>query len=81
MEVHAWKAHANSVECGLCDMKSKDIDDLETHLSPCEIYETHMKEKHDNDNNNILHGKQDRNIEEEIDVPEHLRFDLFPRDC
>ena len=90
------KTHYDTLECGLCDFKSKDIENLETHISTCEIYEcdqcyfrvtkiydikTHMTEKHETDNVKILHGKQDRNNEEEIDVTEHWRFDLFPKDC
>ena len=95
MEVHAGKAHSSNFECGLCDFKAKDLENLETHISTCEIYEcsicyfrvtqmceikTHMIEKHESDNVLIQHGKQDRRDEEKIDCKEHLRFDLFPKD-
>ena len=96
MEVHAGKAHSDIIQCGLCDFKAKDLEKLETHLSTCETYEcdlcyfrvtkiceikTHMMEKHENENVKIIHGKQDRKNEEEIDCAEHLRFDLFPKVC
>ena len=95
MEVHAGKNHSAILECGLCDYKAKDLESLETHISTCEIYEcnicyfrvtkicdikTHMNEKHENENVIIIHGKQNRNKEEEIDCAEHLRFDLFPKE-
>ena len=91
MEVHAGKLHSEIIQCGLCDYKTKDLANLETHLSTCEIYEcyfrvshigdikTHMVEKHESENIKILHGKLDRHNEEEIDVAEHFRFDLFPK--
>ena len=43
--------------------------------------QTHMIEKHENENVKILHGKQDRNNEDELDCVEHFRFELFPKDC
>ena len=39
-----------------------------------------MSEKHENENVIIIHGKQNRNKEEEIDCAEHLRFNLFPKE-
>ena len=39
MEVHAGKLHSEIIQCGLCDYKTKDLANLETHLSTCEIYE------------------------------------------
>ena len=95
IEVHAGKAHSSNFECGLCDFKAKDLENLETHISTCEIYECnncyfrvtqiceikiHMLEKHESENVLILHGKQDRSNEEKIDCKEHLRFDLFPKE-
>jgi hypothetical protein len=37
MEVHngKWKYHNENFECGLCDLKAKDREDLETRLTTC----------------------------------------------
>ena len=95
MEVHPGKNHSAKLECGLCDLKAKDLESLVTHISTCEIYEcnncyfrvtqiyeikTHMNEKHENENVIIIHGKQDRNNYEEIITTEHRRFYLFPKE-
>ena len=37
-----------------------------------------MISKHYNADNEIVHGKQDRHCNDEIDSTEHLRFELFP---
>ena len=38
MDVHIGKHHAEDFECGLCDLNTKTLEDLETHLFLCEIY-------------------------------------------
>ena len=38
MEVHVGKHHSERFECGLCDNKGKNFDDLEIHLVTCELY-------------------------------------------
>ena len=93
MEVHAGEHHSEILQCGLYDYKTKDLANLETHLSTFTNVigatsgyvtqigdiKTHMVEKHESENIKILHGKLDRHNEEEIDVAEHFRFDLFPK--
>ena len=94
MEVHTGKCHSEKLECGLCDYKAKSMECLETHISTCEIYEcdncylrvtkisdikAHMDEIHESENVKIIHGKQDRTNEQEIDSKEHWRFSLFPK--
>ena len=37
MEVHAGRSHSADHECGLCDYKAKNVEDLETHISTCEF--------------------------------------------
>ena len=38
MEVHLAKHHNDKFECGLCEYVAKNLDNLEMHLSTCEIY-------------------------------------------
>ena len=38
MEVHLAKHHNDKFECGMCEYVAKDLDNLEIHLSTCEIY-------------------------------------------
>ena len=92
MEVHHGKCHTDDFECGLCDYKAENIENLQTHLITCESYEcencffrvhhlsqmeVHMDEKHEQQNLNIIHGKIDRKNENIIKTTEHLRFNLF----
>ena len=39
MEVHNKKYHSANLECGLCEFLAKDKDELDTHLTTCEIYD------------------------------------------
>ena len=67
------KVHADKIECGICEIKPKDIESLETHLHTCEIYQCHqcgkkckllqdikkyIEESHKK--GTILHSKMDR---------------------
>ena len=62
MEMHTVRCHSEHFECGLCDFKANTLENLETHLTTCEIYDcdlcyfrvkkmsdikTHMNEKHE----------------------------------
>ena len=38
MEVHNGKHHANEKECGLCEFNTVNTENLEIHLSTCEMY-------------------------------------------
>ena len=92
VSVHHGKVHNSDYECGLCDFKAKSLRKLETHLSTCEMYEcddcyfrvkklsdigSHMKERHSDENLNIIHLKLDRKDEDVITLTEHLRNELF----
>ena len=94
MEVHTGKLHSGCFECGLCEYKAKDMENLEIHLSTCEIYEcdncyfrvtkisdikAHMEVKHALHDTKIIHGKIDRKNEQEIDSSEHWSSELFPK--
>ena len=94
MEVHTGRCHSEYFECGLCDFKAKTKENLEIHLSTCEIYDcdvcyfrvqqiseikAHVNEKHESINVKIVHGKQSRQNCEEIATTEHCRFNLFPQ--
>ena len=39
MEVHVGKEHADGFDCGLCGFKEQSLENLETHLSTCEVYD------------------------------------------
>ena len=93
MEVHNGRCHSETFECGLCDFKANTLENLEIHLSTCEIYDCagchfrvktisemkeHVNDEHENRNVKILHGKQDRKNCEEISSTEYLSFSLFP---
>ena len=39
MDVHIGKHHSENHECGLCNFEAKDQENLETHLTSCEMYE------------------------------------------
>ena len=38
MEVHNGKEHSDEFECGLCEINTKDKEELEVHFSTCEIF-------------------------------------------
>ena len=92
IEVHHGRCHNEDFECGLCEYKAGNIENLNIHLSTCEIYECdncffrvkvlshmedHMDEKHAQENLNIIHGKVDRKNENCIKTTEHLKNELF----
>ena len=39
MEVHLGKCNVEEFECGLCETSFKKTDELDTHLTTCEVYE------------------------------------------
>ena len=94
MEVHTGRCHSADYECGLCDFKATNLENLETHLSTCEIYEcegcyfrvtqicdmkSHMETKHEKYNVRIWHVKVDRNNDEVMDKSEHWKLELYPK--
>ena len=38
MDVHIGKLHSEQIECGICECVTKTLEDLEVHLSGCEVY-------------------------------------------
>ena len=38
MDVHIGKVHSDKVECGLCEIHTKDLEELELHIFSCEVY-------------------------------------------
>ena len=76
----------------MCEYKAGKSDNLNTHLSTCEIYEgencffrvkllsemkDHMDEKHALENSHIKYRKIDRKNDTFIKTIKHLRNDLF----
>jgi hypothetical protein len=60
--VHSGKCSVNDFECGLCDLKTDTLENLETHLASCEVYECEECETCYNDLNDIkLHLENDHN--------------------
>ena len=39
MEVHLGKNHSEKYECGLCDLEAGSLENLETHLNTCEVFQ------------------------------------------
>ena len=39
MAVHIGKNHSEEFDCGLCDLETNSLQNLETHLKTCEAYE------------------------------------------
>ena len=39
MAVHICKNHSEEFDCGLCDLETKSLQNLERHLKTCEAYE------------------------------------------
>ena len=39
MYIHFGKQHSKPIECGLCQFKAKNSENLDIHLQTCEIYE------------------------------------------
>ena len=76
MEVHNKKYHSENLECGLCEFLAKDKDELDTHLTTCEIYDCggcyhrarqigeikdHIQNEHKNEIVQFTHGKMNIN--------------------
>ena len=41
MDVHNGKLHSDKFECGICEINTKGLEELELHLFSCEIYKCH----------------------------------------
>jgi hypothetical protein len=40
MELHSRKFHPDKIECGICGFEAMDMENLDTHLPPCEMYKS-----------------------------------------
>ena len=81
MEVHVGKCRRDKLECGLCEFNSDTLDNLETHLGSCEMYEcsvcelrtrflkdikSHIVKEHD-ETKLLYHMKMKRNEPDIVD--------------
>ena len=82
MDVHFGRENSDIIECRLCDFLAKDLVDLDTHFSTCEIYKcdqcnfvstnlgnmkTHIeKDLKGKFNLHIIRNKQNRTNKEEF---------------
>ena len=94
MDVHFGKVHSENLECGLCECQADDVEKLNSHIFTCEIYKcercdktfanlaelkAHTLAKHlENKYMSIIHAKQSRTNEEEIDEKYYDAIYLFP---
>ena len=94
MEVHIGKQHSDQFDCGLCGFETKDLENLNLHLSTCERYKCeHCKKRFatlsdlkihletENLRNGwleIFHLKQNRSDSDVIDEKSHFLKELFP---
>ena len=91
MEVHVGKYHSESYDCGLCSSEVGSLENLETHLRTCEIYQCddceirmksiseikeHVTEIHKRESLWINHLKMDRNNFSEISDKSYLSSKL-----
>ena len=90
MEVHSGKCSVDDFECGLCDLKFETLENLETHLTSCEVYECevceekfktlnniklHLKTNHDK-GNHFFHMKMNRILKERVDCKRYSYSDV-----
>ena len=91
--MHFGREHSDIIGGWLCDFLVKDLWDLDTHLSTCEIYKcdpcnfvttnlgnmkTHIEKDHeDKFNSHIIHNKKNRINKEEFDPQYYTKKELF----
>jgi hypothetical protein len=82
LDIHIGKSHDDEYNCGLFDLKLKNIEELETHLNTCKVYRCsvcdtkekeisainqHMENKHADQNSTLIdHLKISRNDKNEV---------------
>ena len=89
MEVHLRKSNSEKIECGICGFETKDMENLDTHLSTCEMYKCgqcdekfklltdikkHIQETHKR--TFIFHLKMDRNDFAEFGDTRYWNYDV-----
>ena len=92
MQIHQGKCHIKNIECGLCEYRAKDNEQLDIHIKTCEIYECNHCEygtktlsemrKHKTESSecltsSVFHVKVDRKFENEADSKEYQHEELF----
>ena len=45
MEVHIGMHHSEKLGCGLCDLEVSNLENLELHLTTCEMYQCYTCDK------------------------------------
>jgi hypothetical protein len=45
MKVHLGKHHSEKYKCGLCDLETASLENLETHLNTSEVFQCEWREK------------------------------------
>jgi hypothetical protein len=91
MEVHNGKCCVSDFYCGLCEMKADTLENLETHLVSCEVYECeecekrltklsdmklHLEDDHSKDKN-FFHLKMHRILKSKVDCKKYSYSDLY----
>ena len=90
MQVHNGKCCVSNIECGLCGMEAETLENLETHLASCEVYEceeceirhtklsdikVHIEEDHSKDKN-FFHLKMHRILKSKVDCKRYSYSDV-----
>ena len=90
MDVHGGKCCTTDFECGLCDLPFDTLENLETHLTSCEVYECdkcekrykslsdiklHLEKEHDKETT-FFHLKMNRIIKENVDCKKYDYSDV-----
>ena len=90
MGVHIGKHHSENLECGLCESVFETIENLETHLVTCEIYEcnhcdftakdtkkikSHVCKEHGR-TGTLIHMKMGRNNFDQVDVKTYTTIQI-----
>ena len=90
MQVHGGKCSTTNFECGLCDLQIETLENLETHLASCEVYECdecekrhknlsdmkhHLENVH-NKNATFFHLKMNRIVKEKVDCKKYCYGDV-----
>ena len=90
MQVHGGKCSTTNFDCGLCDLQIDTLENLETHLASCEVYEcdkcekryktlSDMKHHIENDHNkdtSFFHLKMNRILKENVDCKKYCFSDV-----
>ena len=71
-EVHMGKAHSDIIDCGLCDLEFEKVEDLEIHITTCEIYQCRYCSKKEKTVSNIK--KHTQSFHSDGAIIDHLKI-------